>query len=67
MKDKELALQRKETAGLKEDNERINKMYLLMQKEAFSKLERPQQAAEGLKKGYQPLRAEQPLGPAKPS
>lgn len=57
MKDKDLALQRKETAGLKEDNERINRMYLLIQKEAFQKFERPQQAAEGQKKGYQPLRA----------
>ena len=67
MKEKDLALQRKETAGLKEDNERINRMYLLIQKEAFPKYERPGQVAEGQKKGYQPLRSEQPLGPAKPS
>ena len=30
MKEKDLILQRKETAGLKEDNERINRMYLLI-------------------------------------
>ena len=35
IKEKDLALQRKETAGLKEDNDRINRMYLLIQKEAF--------------------------------
>lgn len=52
MKEKDLALQRKETAGLKEDNERINRMYLLIQKEAFPKYERPGQVAEGQKKGY---------------
>ena len=52
MKEKDLVLQRKETAGLKEDNERINRMYLLIQKEAFQKYERPYQAIEGQKKGY---------------
>ena len=41
IKEKDLVLQRKETAGLKEDNERINRMYLLIQKEAFQKYERP--------------------------
>jgi len=35
LKEKDLLLSRKEVAGLQEDNERINRMYLLMQKEAF--------------------------------
>lgn len=70
MKDKDLALQKKETAGLREDNERINRMYLLIQKEAFQKFERPQQAAEGPKKaagagGYHPLRTPDNVGAPK--
>lgn len=35
LKDKELSLSKKESQGLKEDNERIHRMYMLMQKEAF--------------------------------
>lgn len=37
MKEKELVLQKKESAGLRDDNERLNRMYLLVQKEAFTK------------------------------
>ena len=39
MKDKELALAKRETMGLKEDNERIHRMYMLMSKEAFPEAE----------------------------
>lgn len=35
LKDKEIMLVKKEVTGLKEDNDRIHRMYLLMQKEAF--------------------------------
>ena len=35
LKDKEVNIVKKEVAGLKEDNDRIHRMYLLMQKEAF--------------------------------
>jgi len=37
LKDKEMNLLRKEADGLRDDNERLNRMYLLVQKEAFSK------------------------------
>jgi hypothetical protein len=30
IKEKDLALQKKETAGLRDDNDRINRMYLLI-------------------------------------
>jgi hypothetical protein len=30
IKEKELSLQKKETGGLREDNERLNRMYLLI-------------------------------------
>jgi len=36
MKEKSLHLSQKEAAGLHEDNERLNRMYQLIQKEAFS-------------------------------
>jgi len=36
MKEKTLILAKKEAAGLQEDNERLNRMYQLVQKEAFS-------------------------------
>lgn len=35
LKEKELALSKRETDGLREDNERIHRMYQLMSKEAF--------------------------------
>ena len=35
LKDKEVVIVKKEVTGLKEDNDRIHRMYLLMQKEAF--------------------------------
>ena len=35
MKEKTLALAKKEAAGLQEDNERLNRMYQLVSKEAF--------------------------------
>ena len=34
-KEKEVALSKRESDGLKEDNDRIHRMYMLMQKEAF--------------------------------
>ena len=36
LKEKSLQLAQKEAAGLHEDNERLNRMYQLMQREAFS-------------------------------
>ena len=39
-KEKHLQLATKEAGGLKEDNERLNRMYQLMQKEAFNNVER---------------------------
>lgn len=35
LKDKEISLCKREIDGLKEDNDRIHRMYMLMQKEAF--------------------------------
>ena len=35
MKEKTLVLAKKEASGLQEDNERLNRMYQLVQKEAF--------------------------------
>ena len=35
LKEKEISLLKKEVNGLKEDNDRIHRMYVLMQKEAF--------------------------------
>jgi hypothetical protein len=35
LREKDLILAKKEVAGLQEDNDRLNRMYLLMQKEAF--------------------------------
>ena len=40
MQEKELALAKKESAGLHEDNERLNRMYQLLQKEAFYGVEK---------------------------
>ena len=40
LKDKDLVLARKEAGGLQEDNERLNRMYLLMQKEAFNSVDK---------------------------
>lgn len=74
LREKDLALAKKEVAGLQEDNDRLNRMYLLMQKEAFhgvdklKKLNGPEavnyseQVREVVKKGYQPLRAENTPG-----
>ena len=40
LKEKDLNLARKEAAGLHEDNERLNRMYQLLQKEAFYGVEK---------------------------
>ena len=40
LKEKDLSLAKKEAAGLQEDNERLNRMYLLMQKEAFNSVDK---------------------------
>jgi hypothetical protein len=40
LKDKDLFLAKKEASGLQEDNERLNRMYLLMQKEAFNSVDK---------------------------
>lgn len=69
LKEKDLNLARKECAGLKEDNERINRMYLIMQKEAFHGVDKLKKmnggpvsaepiAQQVAKRGYQPLRAD---------
>ena len=54
LKDKELALSKREIDGLKEDNDRIHRMYMLMQKEAF-----PENAKQPLPSSVA-LRAPQP-------
>ena len=74
LKEKDLYLAKKETSGLQEDNERLNRMYLLIQKEAFNSVDKLK-AKEGEfahnkamgevvpaheKKGYQPLRLAEP-------
>ena len=70
LKEKDLYLAKKEAVGLQEDNERLNRMYLLIQKEAFNSVDKlkakegefAQNQAMGEavpaheKKGYQPLR-----------
>ena len=78
LKEKDLNLAKREVAGLQEDNDRLNRMYLLMQKEAFHGVEKLKKADGGKmaaydpvpeKKGYQPLRAESTpgaLGPGNP-
>jgi hypothetical protein len=62
MKEKTLKLSQKEVSGLQEDNERINRMYQVMQKEAFSGIDKlkKNQPTDPIanKKGYQPLRNE---------
>ena len=67
LKEKALALAKKELGGMVEDNERLNRMYQIVQKEAFhgieklkkgqneSNISQPASAGEH-KKGYQPLR-----------
>lgn len=40
LRDKDVALARREVGGLQEDNERLNRMYLLMQKEAFNSVDK---------------------------
>jgi hypothetical protein len=40
LQEKEVVLARKESAGLHEDNERLNRMYQLLQKEAFYGVEK---------------------------
>jgi len=40
LKEKDFILAKKEAAGLQEDNERLNRMYLLMQKEAFNSVDK---------------------------
>ena len=53
-------LSKKEAGGLQEDNERLNRMYQVMQKEAFSGIDKLKKNAptdpSTQKKGYQPLR-----------
>ena len=61
LRDREIALSKKEVAGLQEDNDRINRMYLLVQKEAVNgmgklKDEAASQPVKNAKPGYQPLR-----------
>ena len=63
MKEKTLILAKKEAAGLQEDNERLNRMYQLVQKEAFSNVKMQKQSIQQeepvYKKGsYQALRNE---------
>lgn len=40
LKDKDLSLSHRETNGLKEDNERLSKMYQLVQNEAFNNIDK---------------------------
>jgi hypothetical protein len=40
LKDKDLSLSQREANGLKEDNERISRMYELMQNEAFNNIDK---------------------------
>lgn len=61
-KEKHLQLATKEAGGLKEDNERLNRMYQLMQKEAFNNVERLKKQDE-FKRGFQPLRQDKPRSP----
>ena len=44
LKEKSLLLSQKESAGLHEDNERLNRMYQLIQKEAFSGVDKLKKA-----------------------
>lgn len=55
LKDKEIGLCKREIDGLKEDNDRIHRMYMLMQKEAF-----PENAKQPLPSSVA-LRAPQPM------
>jgi len=67
LKEKSLALTKKELGGMVEDNERLNRMYQIVQKEAFHGIEKLKKGANDAhiservaavehKKGYQPLR-----------
>ncbi len=40
LKEKDLYLAKKEASGLQEDNERLNRMYLLIRKEAFNSVDK---------------------------
>jgi hypothetical protein len=40
LREKDLNLARKEAAGMHEDNERLNRMYQILQKEAFYGVEK---------------------------
>lgn len=65
LKDREIVLSKREVAGLHDDNERINRMYMLVQKEAVNgmgklKNEAASQPVKNAKPGYQPLRNEGP-------
>jgi hypothetical protein len=44
LKEKDLVLARKEVGGLQEDNERLNRMYQLVQKEAFNGVQKMHRA-----------------------
>jgi hypothetical protein len=46
-KEKTLNLAKREVTGLQEDNERLNRMYQLVQKEAFAGVERMKREKQG--------------------
>ena len=68
MREQDLALARKQVSGLQDDNDRMNRMYLLLQKETFTDLDKLKAKGKAFndpsandlpvnqKKGYQPLR-----------
>jgi regulator of replication initiation timing len=66
-KDKNLQLTRRELGGLADDNDRLRRMYELVQKEAFNGVEKLKAGApdssgeQKVKKGYQPLRNDPPM------
>jgi len=47
LRDKDLNLSQREAHGLKEDNERLNRMYQLVQKEAFNNLDKLKKTGSG--------------------
>jgi hypothetical protein len=64
-KAKDLQLARRELGGLTDDNERLRRMYDIVQKEAFNGVEKLKvgapDAEQKVKKGYQPLRNDPPM------
>ena len=64
MKEKDLNLARKEAAGMHEDNERLNRMYQILQKEAFYGVEKLKKESYDISNEAGPVNVQADLVPA---